>query len=185
MRVTRVRDTPEELAGEYVLGCLEADERRLVESRMRAEPSFCRFVNAWSRRLTQLLDRTSPMTPPASVWMSIQRRIGGVAPSTSRRQSDGVWLDVAPGVRLKLLHVNPVTGERTGLMRMEPGSAISKHNHPQTEECFVLEGVIDIDGQDYRVGDYTVAYAGSRDEANRSATGGLLLLHWNASAPPA
>jgi len=158
-----------------VLGCLEPDERRLVESRMRAEPSFCRFVNAWSRRLTQLLDRTSPMTPPASVWMSIQRRIGGVVPSTSRRQSDGVWLDVAPGVRLKLLHVNPVTGERTGLMRMEPGSAIS--NHPQTEECFVLEGVVDIDGQDYRVGDYTVAYAGSRDEAIRSATGGLLLLH--------
>ena len=70
-------------------------------------------------------------------------------------------------------------------MRMEPGSAISKHYHPQTEECFVLEGVVDIDGQDYRFGDYTVAYAGSRHEAIRSATGGLLLLHWNAPAIPA
>lgn len=185
MRVTRVPDRFEELAGEYVLGCLEAEERSLVETRMGAEPDFCRSVDTWSRRLTELSDRVSPMTPPASVWASIQRRMGGGVPSISRGQSDGVWLDVAPGVKLKMLHVDPTTGERTGLMRMEPGSTISEHNHPETEECFVLDGVVDIDGQDYRAGDYTVAYAGSRHEAIRSVTGGLLLLHWNSLATPA
>jgi quercetin dioxygenase-like cupin family protein len=180
-----VSDTTEELAGEYVLGALEAEERTLVESRMRAEPDFSRSVDAWSRRLTPLSDRVAPVMPPASVWASVQRRIGGAVSSISRRQSDGVWLDVAPGVKLKMLHVNPVTGERTGLMRMEPGSAISQHDHPEAEECFVVEGVVDIDGRAYRAGDYTISYAGSRHEAIRSAAGGLLLLHWNALATSA
>jgi len=184
MRVMRVPNAFDELAGEYVLGCLEAEERTLVESRMRAEPDFCRSVDVWSRRLMHLSDHAAPVTPPASVWASIQRRIGVPVPSISRRQSDGVWLDVAPGVRLKMLHVNPVTGERTGLMRMERGSTIPEHDHPETEECFVLEGAVEIDGQDLRAGDYTVAYAGSRHEVIRSAAGGLLLLHWNALATP-
>jgi quercetin dioxygenase-like cupin family protein len=48
----------------------------------------------------------------------------------------------------------------------------------------VLEGVVNIQGQDYRPGDYVIAYAGSRHEVIRSASGGLLLLHWNALSAP-
>jgi anti-sigma factor ChrR (cupin superfamily) len=79
-----------------------------------------------------------------------------------------------------MLHVDPTTGERTGLMRMAPGSVFPEHDHRETEECFVLEGVVKIDGRDYAAGDYTIAYAGSRHDAIRSTPGGLLLLHWNA-----
>ena len=63
-------------------------------------------------------------------------------------------------------------------MRMEPGSV--EHNHPEAEECFVLEGVVNIDGLDYSAGDYTIAHAGTRHEAIRSAAGGLVYLHWSA-----
>lgn len=178
-------DVSEELAGEFVLGALEADERAAVERRMRDEPDFRRSVDAWTRRLTPLADRVAPVTPPASAWGAIRQRIGGGAPSISRRQSEGVWLEVAPGTTLKMLHVDPVTGERTGLMRMEPGSVYPEHDHPESEECFVLEGVVNVDGQDYRPGDYTIAHAGSRHEIIRSPSGGLILLHWNALAVPA
>ena len=178
-------DLSEELAGEFVLGALEADERAAVERRMRDEPGFCRAVDAWTRRLTPLADRVAPVTPPASAWAAIQQRIGGGAPSTSRRQSEGVWLEVAPGVKMKMLHVDPVTGERTGLMRMEPGSVCPEHDHRESEECFVVEGVVNIEGRDYRPGDYVIAYAGSCHDVLRSASGGLLLLHWNAPALPA
>jgi anti-sigma factor ChrR (cupin superfamily) len=173
-------DVSDELAGEFVLGVLEADERAAVERRMRDEPDFRRTVDAWSRRLTPLSHRVAAVTPPASAWAAIQQRIGGAVPS-SRRQSDGVWLELVPGVSVKMLHVDPVSGERTGLMRMEPGSALPEHDHAETEECFVLEGVVNIDGQDYRAGDYIIAYAGSRHDAIRSARGGLALLHWNVA----
>ena len=178
-------DVSEELAGEFVLGALEADERAAVERRMRDEPDFRRSVDGWTRRLTPLADRVAPLTPPASVWAAIHQRIGGGAPSISRRQSEGVWLEVSPGTTLKMLHVDPVTGERTGLMRMEPGSVYPAHDHPVSEECYVLEGVVNVDGQDYRPGDYTIAHAGSRHEIIRSASGSLILLHWNALAVPA
>jgi quercetin dioxygenase-like cupin family protein len=175
-----VADVSEALAGEFVLGALEVDERATVERRMRDEPDFRRSVDAWSFRLMPLSNRVGPVMPPASVWAAIRQRIGGGAPSISRRQQEGVWLAAAPGTTLKMLHVDPVTGERTGLMRMEPGSAYPEHDHPESEECFVLEGVVNIEGWDYRPGDYVIAYAGSRHQIISSASGGLLLLHWNA-----
>jgi len=178
-------DVSGEPAGEFVLGALEADERRDVERHMREDPGFRRSVDAWTRRLTPLADRVAPVTPPASAWAAIRQRIGGGAPSISRRQSEGVWLEVAPRTKLKMLHVDPVTGERTGLMRMEPGSVYPEHDHPESEECFVLEGVVNIEGMDYRPGDYVIAYAGGRHDVIRSASGGLLLLHWNALSLPA
>ena len=170
----------EELAGELVLGVLDDEVRMLVERRMLDEPEFRRSVDFWSRRLMPLLDRVPRVTPPATVWAAIRSRLGDTMPSGSRRQAEGVWINIAPGVRLKMLHVDPATGERTGLMRMEPGSSVPEHDHPEAEACFVLEGIVNIDGQDYNAGDYTIAYAGTRHEAIRSAAGGLVYLHWSA-----
>jgi mannose-6-phosphate isomerase-like protein (cupin superfamily) len=140
-------EVSEDFAGEFVLGALDADERSAVERRIRTEPDFRRAVDAWSHRLMPLLERMSPVIPPASTWAAIQRSIGSAAPSAARRRADGVWLDVAPGTKLKMLHVDPVTGERTALMRMEPGCVYPEHDHPQVEECFVLEGAVTIDGR--------------------------------------
>src|SRR5215471_5120841 len=98
-------EVSEDLAGEFVLGALEADELVAVERRMRDEPDFRRAVDAWSRRLAPLLEQVSPKTPPVSAWSAIQRRVGG-GPSVARRRSEGVWLDIAPGVQLKMLRVD-------------------------------------------------------------------------------
>lgn len=176
-------EVSEDLAGEFVLGALEANDRSAVERRIRNEPDFRRAVDAWSHRLMPLLERMSPVIPPASTWAAIQRRIGSTAPSAARRRAEGVWLDVAPGTKLKMLHVDRVTGARTALMRMEPGCVYPEHDHPQVEECFVLEGAVTIDGQDYGPGDYTIAQAGTRHGTIVSAPGGLVLLHWNSAAP--
>jgi anti-sigma factor ChrR (cupin superfamily) len=77
---------------------------------------------------------------------------------------------------------DPLTGERTTLMRMEPGCVYPEHDHPQVEECFVLEGAVTIDGQDYGPGDYTIAQTGTGRGTILSAPGGLVLLHWNSAA---
>ena len=175
-------EASEDLAGEFVLGTLEADELVTVERRMRDEPDFRRAVDTWSRRLAPLLEQVPPKTPPVSAWSAIRRRIGGDGPSVARRRSEGVWLDIAPGVQLKMLRVDPPTGERTALLRMEPGASCPEHDHSEVEECFVLEGEVTIDGHDYRPGDYVVAQAGTRHDIIVSVPGALLLLHWNATS---
>jgi anti-sigma-K factor RskA len=81
--MTRVADVCQELAGEFMLGALEPDERAAVERRMRDGPDFRRCVNAWTGRLTPLADRVAKVTPPASAWAPIHQCIGGGAASTS------------------------------------------------------------------------------------------------------
>ena len=47
-------DEIEALAGEYVLGTLDADERRAAEARIVADPTFRTAVADWERRLQPL-----------------------------------------------------------------------------------------------------------------------------------
>ena len=100
-------EMPDELAGEFALGMLEEEERMVVERRMHDEPEFRRAVDFWSRRLIPLLDELPSLTPPVSVWAAIRGRLGDPMPPSSRRQSEGAWLNIAPGVQLKMLHVDP------------------------------------------------------------------------------
>jgi hypothetical protein len=96
-----------------------------------------------------------------------------------------VSLEVSPGTTLKMLYVEPVAGERPSLMRLETGSVYPSTIIQNLRNCSTLEGIVNVGGQDYRPGDYTIAQAGSRHETVRSASGGLILLHWNAPAAPA
>ena len=48
----------------------------------------------------------------------------------------------------------------------------------------MLEGSINIDGEDYRSGDYIIAAAGSSHGVVASAPGGLLLIRYNAVTSP-
>ena len=60
-------------------------------------------------------------------------------PAVARRRSEGVWLDIAPGVQLKMLRVvDPATGERTALLRIEPGLSCPEHDHSEVEDVWRL-----------------------------------------------
>lgn len=56
-------DESEELAAEYVLGTLSADERRAVEARMAADAAFRATVAQWADRLQPLADAATPVSP--------------------------------------------------------------------------------------------------------------------------
>jgi anti-sigma-K factor RskA len=75
----------EGLAAEYVLGSLDADERRAVEARLAADPAFRAAVAAWEKRLQPLADALPPVAPPAHVRDRVMAAIGTVpaAPSVS------------------------------------------------------------------------------------------------------
>ena len=72
----------EALAAEYVLGTLEAEQRRRVEEQLASDPELARYVAEWSRRLAPLAEGVEPVPPPERVWKRIQTTLG-LPPETS------------------------------------------------------------------------------------------------------
>jgi anti-sigma-K factor RskA len=63
------------LAGEYVLGQLEGDERRAAEARLGADAAFRSAVAAWERRLQPLSDMADEASPPAGTFERVLARL--------------------------------------------------------------------------------------------------------------
>lgn len=181
-----IADPPEGLeAGLYVLGLLETEERDLFRQRLEADPALRAGWDTWSRRLAPMHDAIPALSPPSALWTALQRRIKGDGVDTrvsARRQTDGTWLHMLPGVTMRLLHVEPISGTRSAIMRMQPGAEIPAHDHPEVEECFVLDGTVTIDEGDYHPGDHVVALTGTSHQRIVARTATTLLLHWGAAA---
>lgn len=75
--------TDEVLAGEYVMGLLEAEQVRAVQARIAAEPAFAHLVADWERRLGPLLEGIAPVEVPPRVWQRIRSRLGWTTPPAS------------------------------------------------------------------------------------------------------
>jgi anti-sigma-K factor RskA len=73
------------LAGEYVLGTLDAGERASVAARRQREPLLNAAILDWERRLGPLTDLVAPVTPPTDLLRKIEARIDGadIAPPGS------------------------------------------------------------------------------------------------------
>ncbi len=72
------RDEIDALAGEYVLGTLDADERRAAEARLAADHAFGAAVAGWETRLQPLADALPAIEPPDGIFDRILSRIDGV-----------------------------------------------------------------------------------------------------------
>ena len=77
------------LAGEYVLGTLDAAERAAVAARREREPALDQAIIAWERRLGPL-DAVSPeIEPPDGLFARIEARIAGAAPNAQAGSGGG------------------------------------------------------------------------------------------------
>jgi|SRR5882724_4046726 len=85
MSETDHSDTPEGgdpiVAGEYVLGVLEASERSAVAQRIEREPAFASEVAFWDERLGGFADEVKSVAPPEAAWSRIEAAIA--APSAA------------------------------------------------------------------------------------------------------
>ncbi|MEG2803125.1 anti-sigma factor [Stenotrophomonas sp.] len=82
------------LAGEYVLGVLDAAQRREAEQRIASDPGFARLVNQWENRLAPLLASLGSEPVPAHLWPRIRTSLGwpSVGTATPRAwQRTGFW----------------------------------------------------------------------------------------------
>lgn len=67
------------LAGEYVLGTLDAAERVAVAARRQREPALDGAIDAWERHLAPLLDSVAPIAPPARLQAALNARLDRAA----------------------------------------------------------------------------------------------------------
>jgi anti-sigma-K factor RskA len=71
MAETPPLDDPSMLAGEYVLGTLDASERRGFSRRLLAEPALVALVADWQERLAPMLLSAPEIPPPDHLWARI------------------------------------------------------------------------------------------------------------------
>lgn len=74
-------NTPDDidaLAGEYVLGTLDAAERAEVAARRLREPVLDAAISAWETRLAPLSEPVEPMAPSHDLYARIERRVFAV-----------------------------------------------------------------------------------------------------------
>jgi anti-sigma-K factor RskA len=80
------------LAGEFVLGVLDAAQRRQLQVRLETDRAFAQRVQVWERRFAPLLADVEPVTAPAQAWAGICARLGWQESSTQGFwQSLGFW----------------------------------------------------------------------------------------------
>lgn len=78
------------LAGEYVLGVLDADTHHAFGARMPREPALAREVAAWERRLAPMLDAVEAVAPPLGLWPRVRAHVG-LAPAPGSSGGVPLW----------------------------------------------------------------------------------------------
>jgi hypothetical protein len=81
-----------------------------------------------------------------------------------------------PGIRVRILHVDPIGQHFSALLKMDPQSSFPSHAHDGLEECLVLGGELLVGGVRMRVGDYQLAQPCTVHVEQRSVTGALLYI---------
>lgn len=71
--------TLQALASEYVLGTLDAEQRRLLEQRLPHDPALRSAVQSWEQRLHPLTALAAPVTPSPWLWRRIERSLEQLA----------------------------------------------------------------------------------------------------------
>lgn len=83
------------LAGEFVLGVLDADTHRVVTARLQREPALAREVAGWQSRLVPMLEEIESITPPPGTWPRVRTHVGlSTAPAPVKpplRERLGFW----------------------------------------------------------------------------------------------
>jgi anti-sigma factor ChrR (cupin superfamily) len=167
----------------YVLGSLTAEQASAVEQRLR---SGCPFCSAQARQYSSVVEHLALSAKRVEPSRQLRQRLldrlivpdAAAAAAGHRkvvRRGDAPWVKMPiPGVEIR-----PLLGEKTFMVRMQPGAVFPKHDHPQAEQCYVLEGSItDSDGLTLRAGDFVVMSRDIEHEPIHSAEGCTLFISY-------
>jgi anti-sigma factor ChrR (cupin superfamily) len=120
---------------------------------------------ALERRLASLADLLEPVTPSNDLFARIAARVDLGTPLAGihvARSDDGVWKPFADGIEVRTLWHSLQSKRSAFLVRMQPGAIMPPHDHHGDEETLVLEGDMQVNGEDFGPGDFQVAFAGTK-----------------------
>jgi len=126
----------------------------------------------------------TPVNPPAGLR---QRLLDFIKPQPGilfnhaglliSRSADMPWQSTpVAGLFVKPLFVDAERKYSTTLLRMEPGTHYPSHRHVETEELFVLEGDLVVEGKKMVAGDYCRGEPDSVHGEVWTESGGLYLV---------
>lgn len=141
--------------------------------------------------VTALLGFTArPVDPPAGLKQRLLSRIRPAAlvnhpeaplvvkPGvTAVRTSDAQWIPApVPGVSYKVLNHDAQRLLTTRLVRFAPGTCYPNHRHGGTEEIYLIEGTVSVNGVTLRAGDYCRSEAGTEEIGTSTESGALAIV---------
>ena len=80
------------LAGEYVLGTLDARQSAAVEAALPGDAALAEAVAGWTNRLAPLTRLAPPEAPPPGLWERIEARLGGAPRAITSGAARLSWL---------------------------------------------------------------------------------------------
>jgi len=166
----------QEQAALFALGALPPKEAKSFQQRLDAECPVCLAELRECQSTVDKLALAAPqVAPPAGLRARLFDRIGAKPLTTEGRlvrAGDTEWEpDPIPGVTIRSLHEG-----KTILVRMAPHTTYPSHDHPQAEQCYVLEGDVTSAGVTARTGDFIYMPAGSSHAPLYSKDGCVLLI---------
>jgi hypothetical protein len=130
-----------------------------------------------------------PIDPPPGLKQALLGRLAGpgrtlpagffaVGPGVAGvRSALARWTPTRlPGIEEKFLAHDDARGFTTRLLRFAPGTRYPNHRHAGTEEIFVLEGSLTINGLLLSAGDYCRSDPGTEEMETFSETGGMAIV---------
>jgi anti-sigma factor ChrR (cupin superfamily) len=127
----------------------------------------------------RLLDRIAG-TSLAAQPVQPERPAGSfdVIPGVSGvRTDEAPWIAAPlPGVSYKLISRDEERGYTTRLVRFDPGARYPTHRHGGTEEIFVLEGTVWVNGTLLKAGDYCRSDEGTEEVGTFTEDGAMAIV---------
>lgn len=179
---------PADDAGLYALGLLSPRETEEFEAKVLAGEVDAEALEEHLQTMTALCEEMAQVmpTPRRAVKDAIMAAIAPPTPHAEPKvdpsgqifllANEGEWVEMLPGIMMKVLHQDVEHGRTTFLARLAPGAQYPSHRHMGLEECLVIEGDLHVDGSVLRSGDFTASYQDKVHIDTHSEDGCLLLI---------
>ncbi|MEM7244765.1 MAG: cupin domain-containing protein [Acidobacteriota bacterium] len=200
MKVHATLDTEAaERAALHVLGALGPSEAVAYEEHLVACATCRTEVETLRRTVTILAEHAPQVEPPVGLRDRLLARLDDPEPAAEDEPAVQAWRHWSPeravggelvlsatesgweatgteGVEARRLFVDPVAERVTMLIRMAPGSSYPAHRHGGPEECYVIEGDLDVGGTIMTAGSYQRLEEGSEHPDQSTENGCLLFI---------
>jgi len=180
-----MQDDLRELAPLYALGLTESTENEALLSHAAEGTELLRDLDAF-QETAAAMSGLSAVEPPAGLKARLLERIAPPPPIQGRlpegvlalvRGGEGSWRETPfPGIAIKPLFQDPLSGNQFLLVRMAAGSVYPSHHHEGIEHSYILEGDAIFDDHTLYAGDYEAAESGHDHSAIRTKGGCLVFL---------